>query len=71
MQYAKEKHLADEYVRHLLGRALRENTETDKITNIETDKITNTETDKTTSTLKIMIMAYIICNSQRRWEKVL
>jgi hypothetical protein len=62
MRYAKEKHLADEYVRHLLGTALRENT--------ETDKITNTETDKTTNTLKIMIMADIR-NSQRRWEKVL
>jgi hypothetical protein len=54
IRYAKEKHLADEYVKRLLGRVLRENIETDKITN----------------TLKIMKMADIICNSQPRWEKV-
>jgi len=55
MRYAKEKHLADSYVRHLLGRGLRENIKTEKITN----------------TLKIMKMANIICNSQPRWEKML
>jgi len=55
MRYAKEKHLADEYVSHLPGRALRDNIETDKITN----------------TLKIIKMADIICNFQARLEKLL